>query len=142
MAVPEKWISLAWISEMRVGVWYASSMSDYRIGDRVEALGSEGRIVDVFEDGMFGVIYDGGYDQLHEGDLKRAPGAPMSLLEEVQPLINALVSTGQDRPRLLAKQVAQLLAGSRGNLSRAEKLQAAAMLLVSAGLAEFSGEGE
>jgi len=117
-------------------------MSDYKIGDRVQAFGSKALIVDVFEGGLYGLIYDGAYDQVSEADLKPL-GVPLqSLVEEVQPLINTLVSTGQDRPRLLAKQVAQLLAGSRGNLSRAEKMQAAAMLLVSAGLPPKSGEGE
>lgn len=105
-------------------------------GDRVKVEGGTATVVDLFEHNIVGVVYDGVYDQVGAGECVKLPNEARTLFDEVQPLINTLVSMGQDNPRVLSRQVAQLLAETKGRLSRGERLQAAAMLLVAAGLEE------
>ena len=111
-------------------------MSAFNIGDRVrdEERGQEGTVIGIKLDGRTVAV---NWDSCHheDGGQLTPLGRPVSLQDEVQTLVNILVSTGNDNKRLLSRKVAQLLAGTRGALSRSDKLQAAAMLLVSAGLA-------
>jgi len=114
-------------------------MSLLNIGDRVrcEDRGVCGTVLSVEEDGSCGVSWDADWEAESQECLTLLP-SPVSLLDEVQVLINILVSTGNDQPRVLSRKVAQLMANTRGALSRSDKLQCAAMLLVSAGLRELA----
>ena len=103
--------------------------------DRVECFGQMGTVLDVLQDKQLSVLFDGTADVVKVGDCSWIGGPTVSLLDEVQTLINLLVSMGQDNKRLLSRRVAALMAESKGALSRSDKLQCAAMLLVSAGLA-------
>ena len=114
-------------------------MSKFNIGDRVDdGWGNEGTITEDLGDGNWAVLLDGELTEEMEGDLKLLKPGPVGLLDEVQVLINILVSTGHDQPRVLSRKVAQLMTNTRGALSRSDKLQCAAMLLVSAGLRELA----
>ena len=112
-------------------------MSEFKVGDRVtdSCTGDLGTLVSVEDDGSCGVLWDLGWDAEDLDTLTLVERPNSSLLDEVQDLINILIATGNDNKRLLSRKVAHLLTGSKGRLSRGDKLQAAAMLLVSAGLA-------
>lgn len=108
----------------------------FKIGDRIGGWGNEGIIIGCDDDGDdVHVLWDGEAASVLAHDLGLLGRSHLSLVDEVQDLINILVQTGNDNKRLLSRKVAQLLTGSRGALSRGDKMQAAAMLLVSAGLA-------
>ncbi len=111
-------------------------MSEFNLGDRVIGYGQEGSVIGCSLEGdVFHVLWDGETTAIIAGDLRLVDTHDLSIVDEVQQLINILVQTGNDNKRLLSRKVAQLLEGSKGRLSRSDKLQAAAMLLVSAGLA-------
>lgn len=108
----------------------------FKIGDRVDGWGNEGIVIGCDDEGdRIQVLWDGEADEQAAGDLRLLGASHLSLTDEVQDLINILVSTGNDSKRLLSRRVAQLMSGTRGALSRSDKMQAAAMLLVSAGSA-------
>ena len=103
---------------------------EFKKGDRVECFGNEGTVSDVCDDGSLFVTFDRVSEGVNDGDCVLLEPEPVTIVEEVQAMMNMLVSMGQDKPRLLSRQVAQLLSETKGRLSRSERLQAAAMLLV------------
>ena len=103
-------------------------------GDRVECAGSHGTVEVLMEHDMVLLKLDGESHSVPSGSCVLLGRVEPGLMEEVQELVNTLVSAGQDSKRLLSRQASTLLADTRGALTRAEKLQAAAMLIVSAGL--------
>ncbi len=115
-------------------------MTELKVGDRVECHFGKGTVISVREDGLIMVDPDASPWRVNPNGCKLLEKPPMGLLEEVQPMVDELVARGQDKPRLLTRQVAQLLVGTKGRLTRGERLQSAAMLLVAAGLAECVSE--
>lgn len=111
-------------------------MTELQVGDRIDdGWGHQGTVTELVGEERVAFLLDGMAEEDWAADITFVSRPPVSLLGEVQVLINILVSTGNDNKRALSRRVAALLAESKGALSRSDKLQAAAMLLVSAGLA-------
>ncbi len=107
----------------------------FKKGDRVNTWGRDGVVLEDQEGlGLFVMLPAEGESVL-AADCTLLDPEPPGLMDEVQDLINMLVATGHDNKRRLARQVATLMRESKGALTRGDKLQAAAMLIVSAGLA-------
>ena len=107
----------------------------FNVGDLVDdGYGEVGKVVGSDQYGLR-VCFPGEPEVCDPASCKLYERSSVALADEVQEMMNQLVSRGQDNPRLLSRQVAQLMADSRGQLTRGERLQAAAMLLVAAGLA-------
>ena len=111
------------------------SYQRFKVGDRVNTGRGCGTIVSQERFGYINVDVDKESINFRVSELAARAPELRSLTDEVQDLINILVATGNDNKRLLSRKVASLLHETKGALTRGDKMQAAAMLLVSAGLA-------
>ncbi len=105
----------------------------FSVGDTIDdGWGSVGTVVEVDE---YGLHVSWNTSDIVDPALCELVESPdRTVHQEVEDLFNTLVSAGHDQCQQLKKQVAQLITGKRGNLTRSECLQACAMLQLAAAL--------
>ena len=110
-------------------------MSDYKIGDVVKWFDDDYEVRGVDVDGDLWIEDSEGQAwNVTLGSVELVSAAPVGPVDDVRPLVDALVSNGYQAGVGTVKAVLTLLSGDRGELTRGELLQAAAMLLVAAGM--------
>lgn len=105
----------------------------FSVGDIIDdGWGDEGTVVRIDEDDIH--VYWNAVSIIDPALCTLVESPDRTVHQEVEDLFNTLVSRGHDKCQLLKKQVAQLINGKRGNLTRSECLQACAMLQLAAAL--------
>ena len=112
-------------------------MTKYRCGDRVLLWGEKATFKRLDPFGLAVVVFDDGEEVADTVDaLQLLNRGGKTVQEEVADAVKLLEKVGEKEPRLLSMQAAQLVENSRGRLTRAEKIQVAAMMIYSAKLIE------
>jgi len=118
------------------------TMTNADVGKTMVWKGMIGHVLGVNATGSTDIRCHDGIRCVPQTEVKVCAESLSSVMNEVQDLMNNLIAAGQDKPRVLSRQVAQLLHETKGRLTRSERLQAAAMLCVAAGLWGISDEDD